>query len=1050
MSGIVGHPDNYRQLVVPNGNATLKAIASKIRELKNLPPADLDMTALSEFKNMTEVRERYITGKKLVGVIALQITSHSLSQYGKVELNGVYYKNGNPVSINIKFDSSTAEGKYMLNLIEDKGHRWISELLSEAMTAAVDAAKDPFIFDLNLTLNTANVWFYLQKLGVTVDDIAYLHTQPIIETYFKELSKNDSLINKVNGNELDKSVVRYLAMEQFLMKAFPNLDKFIKNTYQGEDTFRSAITSKLQWKPKRLIEAITKALKDLDPIEMYNTNELQSMIKPTNQDGTYNVTKEEAIKQLQLLQDYQKYEDQGRLLGNFIKAISYDTSRTKNINENRLQEAAYRQAEKDDFVTADSLERVMDGTFLGKIKDIKDDVPKMFKDFFITAHPKTKAVMDKMFDVVLNDQYMSKDNKMDLLNRYQNFVINYLLHTVKFKAPSGKQVSIYSYYKALFTGENSMGKQLKEFQEKYPDNKALKNLFAVINTDVNDTDNIKLFNTRLTTFEINSMGESLEQLKQTADKSQDKPLQSFVNNLSIFLMAQSGVQQSPISFSKIMPISLYSERVHDIINSFMTDDNISMDPETVWRQFHQNNYKNGKFVSVVELKDLDRDIEDMEFDDFGRPAIYHSSTEPGIERFRNKGEFVSVKQLSSEVDGNKQLREEYAKKKMWDKINTYTLYQRTGEQDQAGYYEYVPINKLGNGMYMIEVSPDKFTESVLVKKNGNIDSTQYKDIINNNAEKGKSFADEMKEQGVTVDATKGKIKLNIIEDWVINGTASSTVRNNRYHKSFYTGDGIYSTEKGNTVSIKHLGLVQIKGDNIVGKGFSYTKDEFANKEGYGTWENFKKEAKYAGKNLMNGEMVHMYEITPAKQDMGIKTQSSTNVRQATEGQKQEITNRMPDVINESAKKHLPKEQFKTRQATQYIGEGSSKSSTDNYKKLYAQYGLANTGVYNSSDLIYVSSNGARGNRVNPVENGVVQFAYKNIDKAIAAGAKFIMDTAAHVENTKSYNVGEIALAKYLTDKGYTREDSTGIWVPGNTNVQPEGLPSIDNNNQNSC
>jgi len=1041
MGNILSHPDNYRQMVVPNAAATLKAIATKIRELKNLPPADLDMTAMSEWKNMTEVRERYITGKKLVGVIALQITSHSLSQYGDVELNGVYYKNGNPVAINIKFDSNTAEGKYMLNLIEDKGHKWISELLSEAMTAAVDAAKDPFIFDLNLTLNTANVWFYLQKLGVTVDDIAYLHTQPIIETYFKELSKNNSLINKVNGAELSKSTVRYLAMEQFLMKAFPELDKFIKNTFKGNDTFQSALTSQYAWKKRKIIEAIDNALRTLDPVDMYKTNELVNMIKPTNQDGTYNLTKEEAIKQLQLLQDYQKYEDQGRLLGNFIKAISYDTSRTKNINENRLQEAAYRQAEKDGFVTADSLERVMENTFLGKMKDIKDDVPKMFKDFFITAHPKSKAVMDKMFDVVLNDEFMSKDDKIDLLNRYQNFVLNYVLHTVKFKAPSGKYISVYSYYKNLFTGSNSIGRQLKEFQKLYPDNKALQNLFAVINSDTKDTDNIKLFNTRLTSFEMNSMGESLEQLKEIADKKQDKYLQSFVNNLSIFLMAQSGVQQSPISFSKIMPISLYSERVHDIIDSFMTDDSNSMDPDTVWRQFHQNNYKNAKFVDVVGLKDLDRSEEE-----YDENKLIHDPEFPNVESFRNKGEFVTVKQLSKEVSNDKELREEYAKKKMWDKINSYTLYERVGEPNEKGYYSYVPINKLGNGMYMIEVSPDEFAESIL-KKNDVLNTVQSKVFANKvKTEKGKSFADEMAEQNVSADPAKGSIKLNVIEDWVLKGTASATVRSNTYHKTFYKGDGVYRTEKGNTFSIKYLGLVQMKENNIVGDGISYTKDEFAKKEGYGTWENFKKDAKYAGKNLMRGEMVHMYDISAYK----LETTAASNIKQATEAQKQDITNRMPEVINETAKKYLPKEQFKTRQATQYIGEGSVKSSTDNYKKLYDQYGLANTGVYNSSDLIYVSSNGSRGGRVNPVENGVLQFAYKNIDKAIAAGAKFIMDTAAHIENTKSYNIGEVALAKYLTSKGYIRQDETGIWVPGNTNVQPEGFPSIDNNNQNSC
>ena len=36
--------------------------------------------------------------------------------------------------------------------------------------------------------------------------------------------------------------------------------------------------------------------------------------------------------------------------------------------------------------------------------------------------------------------------------------------------------------------------------------------------------------------------------------------------------------------------------------------------------------------------------------------------------------------------------------------------------------------------------------------------------------------------------------------------------------------------------------------------------------------------------------------------------------------------------------------------------------------MYESEGLSNTGKYTSSDIIYVSSNGARANRVNPVED----------------------------------------------------------------------------------
>jgi hypothetical protein len=111
----------------------------------------------------------------------------------------------------------------------------------------------------------------------------------------------------------------------------------------------------------------------------------------------------------------------------------------------------------------------------------------------------------------------------------------------------------------------------------------------------------------------------------------------------------------------------------------------------------------------------------------------------------------------------------------------------------------------------------------------------------------------------------GDIKLNIIEDWVQSGQATTTVRSSSYHNSFYKGDGIYTTDKGNLVNITYKGLVKLKDDKIVGNGFSYTKDKFAKAEGFGTWANFQKNAKYAGKTLIDGGSVHLYNITTKSQ-----------------------------------------------------------------------------------------------------------------------------------------------------------------------------------------
>jgi hypothetical protein len=733
MSTILSHPDNYRQVVVPNGSSNLESIAKDIRDKKGLENSEKNKTALSEFKNMAEIRERYVTGKKLVGVIALQITSHSLSQYGNVELTGTYKDGKDIKNIKINLDATTKEGKFVLSLIEDKGYQWISELLSEAMTGAVDAAKNPFIFDLNLTLKTASTWFYLQKLGVPVRSIAYMFNQPVILKYTNELSKNNSLLNEINGNTLYTSSIAYLAMEEYLNIAIPNFKNTLASKLKGyaiaDKSYRSVVLKSesntgQQAMFKTLKKVIKEELGSLQLDTQFSEKDLESMIKPA---GT-KVSKEEAVKQIQILLDYLEYKKQGGYLDNFIKALSYDTSRTKNIGENELQKAIYKTAEEDDFVTKDSLERVVGNTFLNSLKKIKDSVPNMFENFFITLHPKARPSMQKAIDLINKEKFMSKDDKILLLNRFQNFFLTYVLHTSQVTI-NNKQITLKNYYKNMFMGDNSLAKQLKKYQKEYPENKALKNLFGVINSDRKDTDNITLFSSKLNTYEINSISESLVQLHDTAVKENNQNLVSFINNISIFIILQSGLQQSPISFSKILPIDFYSKIVGSIFNNFAENKDLQIDAETVWRQFHQNNYKNQKLVDVIKEKSIraenneyDYDAYDN-FDDFiGEENKVIQSVIPGIRYFYGKKEFVSVKFLRPEVAGNKKLIEELVKRKEFDKINDYVLYQRIGDDVEGEPSPYMPINKLGNGMYLTEVSVDPYTKSILFK-NGNLDES---------------------------------------------------------------------------------------------------------------------------------------------------------------------------------------------------------------------------------------------------------------------------------------------------------------------------------------
>lgn len=723
MSTIVSHPDNYRQLVVPNGSATLQALAEEIRKLKGQEKEGSSLTKLSEWDTMVQTRERYITGKQLVGIGALQITSHTMSQIGDVELTGTFDtgrkdRDGNPIieDIKIKFNHNSKEGKFYLSAIKDKDNQWISELLSEALTGFVDAAKNPFVFDLNLNLQTAATWFYLQKLGVPVRELAYLHTQPLVEAYFKEQARNESLINKANDDELERPMVIFKAADEYIKTAFGYNFSLYQLGLPDADGKWSKSKRNSFYKMRDLILKQVSAYRST--VEKYGIQELRDNIAKQNKPD-YRLTKEDALQQLGILFDYLDYQTQAGYLSNFINSLSYDTARTKNIIENRIQQSTLAQAYTDKFVTNDSLDRVFDRTFLGEVKEQKEDIFRMFKDYFVTLHPNAQEAFEPLLKKINNPYItLTKDKKAEILNRYQNFFIASLLHTIKFRE-DGVDISLNQYYHLFFSGKerNSLAQQLKMYRDdaRYKDNKALKNLFPLINTNRSSTDNIKLFNNKLSTYEVNTISESLMNLKEQAVSENNQELLNFVKRIGVFASLQSGVQLSPITFTRILPIDVYSDRVGKILDKF-TDEEYKGDPLMIWKEFHQNNWYNSTIVPRVKKFGAD-----------GTGIISVSGNHS-----QSKSDYISTRTLKPEYTGKvNPAREEMVKLKKFDEIFEYKLYERihvsTPEgidiTDEQPTVFFRPVNRKGRKMYMTESYND--SRPSVLPENEPFDESQY-------------------------------------------------------------------------------------------------------------------------------------------------------------------------------------------------------------------------------------------------------------------------------------------------------------------------------------
>ncbi len=116
---------------------------------------------------------------------------------------------------------------------------------------------------------------------------------------------------------------------------------------------------------------------------------------------------------------------------------------------------------------------------------------------------------------------------------------------------------------------------------------------------------------------------------------------------------------------------------------------------------------------------------------------------------------------------------------------------------------------------------------------------------------------------------------------------------------------------------------------------------------------------------------------------------------------------------------------KAKIANKFIGYGVRGSSTDLYSIILPQE-VVNCGTYTAADVVFVSVNGSRGNRVSleyPALRG-------QLVVAVTAGASIVCDNEYH--RNRTFNVGETELEAFLEYADYMEVESNefySIWRP---------------------
>ena len=546
---IIELPENFKQLVTPNSAKILSDRAEHIRDLKG---EEKESKSNGNFLNpvfTNKTRYSFQIGKDAIGIAAIGITNHALNQ-----LWNVYLKSNNmerqeklnkftvlfPTnSITITKEDGTVEKVSSLSFILDDEGNWISDNLSAFANAYVDVAKDPFIFSLNGNMTTAGPYATANKLGIGINKLTLLFTQPIVEDYIKLEERRKGMLGK--ATRMTQS----------------DVDAFIEAKYGIDRTEQE--------------EAITES-------------ELEEMIKTKYSD----LTEDQKKLQVSLLDSYKLINDINNDIRDFVGGYNYDTSNMGNVSAVDIKKYTQEQtkikvAKGESFVQGSAPKK----SFFREIDKSYSEYVQAISSLFFTKSVAGQQTLNPIF-LRLFDIFDSNEREK-AINSVKKGYVNYLILKTPVTLVIGNKevnLTIGNYYDALLIKEGNTAQLLKQIQKDVKEGEIKKSaildkLFAMTATEERKTNNIKMYDRIIDSDYSDMITNSLEALK-------DNPLtQRLGNSLNLTSLVQSGLSMSKISYSQYLSnknfISIIAKQIKN---------NILIDQKDFLSLFYANSWQN--------------------------------------------------------------------------------------------------------------------------------------------------------------------------------------------------------------------------------------------------------------------------------------------------------------------------------------------------------------------------------------------------------------------------------------------------------------------------
>lgn len=594
MEALLTLPENYERLISPVDDAGLQSDSERLDELMGVDETTIKNRILNR-NYITKLRHAFVTGKKWVGIAAVNITGQSLTQKSKVyidpkrfdlvkEYDRKFLGDGQVVLPHNTVNIDGVEYTSISGTKTHDGREYISNRLSGYATSFVDIAKDPYILKIIQSDAVVGTFMFLERIGCGKNTIFFMN-QPIIQEYLKYM---DSAVNKslFNRNNIDYIKNIFSTTQDALRLADANID-----IDRLEDNIKNYAGYKIGWHGK-------SAPSDLE-------NAVQHKI----------------------FDEFLKYTKMASYSFKLSQATNYDTTRFKDSDSFSLKNRRTNIAEESNIFS--SADEMLSSNFIAKQKDFINSSMEAMGAIFKLEDPSIKAITEQVMKEYEEREFISQDDFDEIATKVKASFLDYII-----QIKSGLNSRI----EELLISGDSVANQLERLKKKYPGMQIIKDLKVVSSDREQGAKTIKLSaNVKDASIE-NQYVEMMRELKQVEPE--------FYKNLVLLSILQ-GSAQSNLSIKNIIPIEDYAQVVKPIIDSLSASPDVQNFSKGM---FQRNNWKNESVMSTFTPKFFESEDEMWE-DEYGNMIYkYNSPAFAGIKLYDIKVNDRKILLLSSKYN----------------------------------------------------------------------------------------------------------------------------------------------------------------------------------------------------------------------------------------------------------------------------------------------------------------------------------------------------------------------------------------------------------------